>query len=114
MPSLRLLLVRLYPRIRGTSDASPPPSFDKKYIMNSRRHAVMNVAGKLSNSRGSYPINCVGSWDGDKQHLVQFEESDAEFLEMRTRDLWSMGHLDKFHESGLVASRLSSNFTTLP
>jgi hypothetical protein len=52
MSSLRLLLLKLFPKNRGTNN-SPSTSFDKKYIKNEHRHATVNLSA-ISNKNGIY------------------------------------------------------------
>lgn len=113
MPSLRLLLVRLFPKIRGSSNKSPPPSSDKSHNKNGRRHAAVNIS-QVSSEMGKHSIRHTESWDGDQNSLVPLDKLDAEFLKSRA-------YINEMHEDEgnidfeeVSGNRLSSTFTPAP
>lgn len=113
MPSLRLLLVRLFPKIRGINK-SPPASADKTYLKNRRRHATVNIS-HLSNKIGKvYFVKRGESWGDDMDTLVPLDEFDAEFLKSRAygKGVHEEECIYGFEEGS--GDRLSSNFTPAP
>ena len=117
MPSLRLLVVKLFPKISGTNNS--PSNSDKRYAKNEHRHATVNLSA-ISNKNGIYSPSIYAnqhesSWDGDKRPLVELEELGIDFLRLRAgNDMWRDEHLHSSTDPKVGGSRLSSNFTPTP
>jgi len=119
MPSLRLLLVRLFPKVLGTNN-TPPSGSGQDSRTNGRRHATVSMNGKSSkvgilDSR-SYTVQRGTGSDDDKEHLVKLEDVSSEFMKLRARgsDMWGGEGLYNSGEAKSVGRRLSSNFTPAP
>ena len=61
----------------------------------------------------SYAIEHGSGWDDGKEHLVQLEEVDNEFLKLRAQncEMWAGEQPHNYANAKLVASRLSTHFT---
>lgn len=116
MPSLRLLLIRAFPKLLV---ANTPPS-NQSSIKKGRRYAMATItsnSGKLGILYcQSYSIERSDGWNDYNEQLVQFEEVDAEFMKLRARDneIWRGEGLYNSADAKSVASRLSTNFTPVP
>jgi hypothetical protein len=94
MPSLRVLLVRLFPKLLGTADPT-----NKYYAQNSQNYTggdlSTNRSGKPSTPRQSpgdgiqysqsYMVQYGNQWEHDEAHLVQMDDLRPEAIKSSTR-----------------------------
>jgi hypothetical protein len=96
MPSLRVLFVRLFPKLLGSTQHS-----NGKYYANSHSHAGGNISvnksGKLANTSKTggnedgitysqtFTVQYGNQFEHDETHLVQLSDLDAEAMKSTSR-----------------------------
>ena len=96
MPSLRVLLVRLFPKLLGSTQHS-----NAKYYANSHSHVGGNISinrsGKSANTSQTggkengitysqtYTVQYGNQFEHDETHLVQLSDLDAEAMKSTSR-----------------------------
>ena len=95
MPSMRVLLVRLFPKLLGSTQHS-----NAKYYANSHSHVGGNIsinkssksanASQTGNENGitysqTYTVRYGGQFEHDETHLVQMSDLDAEVMKSTSR-----------------------------